>query len=85
MTRNPWELHFYSEEKAIQIPLVELDRIIQVGKFYGATHLIPYNQRPALNRWVNGEIPGLKLVYNDMGLQIYEIHYELLPDNFKLH
>ena len=83
MTRNPWELHFYSEEKAIQIPLAELDKIIQIAKFYGATHLIPYNQRPALNTWINGEIAGLRLVYDNMGLQIYEIHYELLPDKFR--
>lgn len=83
MTRNPWELHFYSEEKAIQIPLAELDKVLQVAKFYGATHLIPYSQRPALNPWVNGEIPGLKLVYDNMGLQICEIHYELLPDEFR--
>jgi len=84
MTRNPWELHFYSEEKAIQIPLADLDKIIQVAKFYGATHLIPYNQRPALNPLVNGEVPGLKLVYDNMGLQIYEIHYELLPGQLPL-
>jgi len=83
MTRNPWELHFYSEEKAIQIPLADLDKVIQVAKFYGATHLIPYKQRPALNPWINGETPGLKLVYDKMGLQIYQINYELLPDEFR--
>ena len=78
MTRNPWELHFYSEEKAIQIPLEELDRIIEVGKYYGATHLIPENRRPALKKWLSGEIPGLELVY-DEGLEIYKIHYDRLP------
>lgn len=79
MTRNPWELHFYSEEKAIQIPLAELDKIIEVGRFYGATHLIPYDGRPTLKPWIEGEVPGLELVY-DKGLQIYKIHYDLLVE-----
>ena len=72
MTRNPWELHFYSEQKAIQIPLAELDKIIEVAKFYGATHLIPFDGRPALQPWIDGEIPGLEVVYNK-GLKIYGI------------
>ncbi|MFQ6040922.1 MAG: ArnT family glycosyltransferase [Candidatus Poribacteria bacterium] len=72
MTRNPWELHFYSEQKAIQIPLAGLDKVIEVAKFYGATHLIPFDGRPALQPWINGEREGLKLVY-DKGLKIYEI------------
>jgi 4-amino-4-deoxy-L-arabinose transferase-like glycosyltransferase len=72
MTRNPWELHFYSEQKAIQIPLAELDKVIEVAKFYGATHLIPFDERPALKPWIDGEREGLKLVY-DKGLKIYEI------------
>ncbi len=78
MTRNPWELHFYSEEKAIQIPLAELDGIIKVGRYYGATHLIPDKGRPALEKWLSGEIPGLELVY-DGCLKIYQIHYDRLP------
>ena len=72
MTRNPWELHFYSEQKALQIPLAGLDKVIEVAKFYGATHLIPFDERPALQPWIDGEREGLKLVY-DKGLKIYEI------------
>ena len=72
MTRNPWELHFYSEQKAIQIPLAELDKVIEVAKFYGATHLIPFDGRPALQPWIDGEREGLELVY-DKGLKIYKI------------
>jgi 4-amino-4-deoxy-L-arabinose transferase-like glycosyltransferase len=78
MTRNPWELHFYSEEKAVQIPLAGLKDVIKVGRYYGATHLIPDRHRPSLRRWISGEIPGLELVY-DRGLRIYEIHYDRLP------
>lgn len=72
MTRNPWELHFYSEEKAIQIPLAPLEDIVKVAKYYGATHLIPEDRRPTLKPWINGEVPGLKLVY-DRGIKIYKI------------
>lgn len=72
MTRNPWELHFYSEQKAIQIPLAELDKVIEVANFYDATHLIPFDGRPALQPWIDGEREGLELVY-DKGLKIYEI------------
>ena len=78
MTRNPWELHFYSEEKAIQIPLAGLKDIVEVGRYYGATHLIPDRHRPSLRRWISGELPGLELVY-DRGLRIYQIHYDRLP------
>ena len=84
-------MSFYSEGKALQIPLDELDRIIMVMKFYKVTHIIPvaisgpleepiprWVLRPATKPLVEGEMPGLKLVY-DKGLKIYEIQYHLLP------
>lgn len=80
MTRNPWELHFYSEEKAVQIPLAPLDRIIEVGKYYGATHLIPEKRRPSLEPWLSGEIPGLTKLTEAHGVELYEIDYEALPE-----
>ena len=62
-----------------------------VMKFYKVTHIIPYAipdpidepipswvLRPAIKPLVEGEIPGLKLVY-DGRLKIYEIQYDLLP------
>lgn len=79
MFREPGQLHCYSEEKAIQIPLAELDKIIKVMKFYKVTHIIPrVSMRPALKQLVEGDVPGFRLVY-DRGLEIYEIQYELLP------
>ena len=81
MFREPAQLHFYSEEKTIQVPLAELDQIITVMKYYGVTHIIPkVNMRPALRPLVEGKIPGFKLIY-DQGLEIYQIDYTLLPDN----
>jgi len=79
MSREPGQLHFYSEEKGVQIPRAELDKIITVMKFYKVTHIIPQvDIRPALKPLVEGEIPGLKLVF-DGGFKIYEIQYDLLP------
>lgn len=81
MFREPGQLHFYSEEKGIQVPLAELGDIIKVMKFYKVTHIIPkVNMRPALKPLVEGEAPGFKLVY-DKGLEIYEIQYDLLPES----
>ena len=49
MSRELAQLYFYSEEKTIQVPLAELDRIIEVMKFYKVTHIIPkVNMHPAL-------------------------------------
>lgn len=79
MSRELAQLYFYSEEKTIQVPLAELDRIIEVMKFYKVTHIIPkVNMHPALEPLVEGEIPGFKLVH-DKGLDIYEIDYAVLP------
>ena len=91
MYREPGGVSFYSEGKALQIPLDELDRIIMVMKFYNVTHIIPvaipgrleepiprWVLRPATKPLVEGKMPGLKLVY-DRGLRIYEIQYDLLP------
>jgi len=75
MTRNPWELHFYSEAKAIQIPLADLETIIDTAQYFGTTHLIPEKRRPSLKRWLSGEVPGLELVY-DKGLKIYQINLD---------
>ena len=81
MFREPAQLHFYSEEKTIQVPLAELEQIIKVMKFYKVTHIIPkVNMRPAIKPLVEGEIPGFKLVY-DKGLEISEIDYALLPSH----
>lgn len=80
MTRNPWELHFYSEQRAVNIPLEPLDKVIKVMKFYDVTYIIPQlDIRPSLEPLVTGEVKGLELIY-DGKLKLYKIHYDLLPD-----
>ncbi len=82
MTRNPWELHFYSEQLAIQIPRASLDKTIEVMRYYRPTHIIPQlDIRPSLKKLVSGEVPGLELVYDNKKLQLYKIRYDLLPES----
>ena len=80
MTRNPWELHFYSEQLATQIPRTSLEKTIAVMRFYKPTYIIPQlDIRPSLKPLVTGEVPGLELVYDNKRLKLYKIHYDLLP------
>ena len=81
MTRNPWELHFYSEQFAIQIPRTTLEKTIEVMRYYRPSYIIPLlDRRPSLKPLVEGEVPGLELVYDNNKLQLYKIDYELLPE-----
>jgi 4-amino-4-deoxy-L-arabinose transferase-like glycosyltransferase len=73
MTRNPWELHFYSQENAVQIPLGQLDQVLAVARYYGATHLIPDGRRPNLEPWLKGQVPGLRKVFAAYDVELYEI------------
>ena len=80
MTRNPWELHFFSEQLAVQIPRASLEKTIEVMRFYKPTYIIPQlNIRPSLKPLVEGKVPGLELVYDNKKIQLYKIHYDLLP------
>ena len=81
MTRNPWELHFYSEQLAIQIPRTTLEKTIEVMRYYRPTYIIPQlDIRPSLKSLVDGKTPGLKLVYDNKKIQLYEIDYDVLPE-----
>ena len=79
MTRNPWELHFYSDQLAVQIPRTSLDKTIEVMRFYNVRYIIPQlDIRPSLEPLVKGKIPGLELVYDNKKLQLYKVRYDLL-------
>lgn len=71
MTRNPWELHFYSQELAVQIPLAPLGRIQEVARFYGVTHLIAEAKRPSLAPLLSGEVAGLTEAFSSHGVVLY--------------
>lgn len=85
MTRNPWELHFYSDQLAIQIPFTSLEKTIEVMRYYRPTYIIPVipgvhlTPRPSLKPLVEGKVPGLELVYDNKKLQLYKINYDSLP------
>jgi hypothetical protein len=79
MTRNPWELHFYSDQLAVQIPRTSLDKTIEVMRFYNVRYIIPQlDIRPSLEPIVKGKIPGFELVYDNKKLQLYKVNYDLL-------
>jgi hypothetical protein len=80
MTRNPWELNYYSQERAIQIPLGQLDQVFAVARHYRATHLIPDARRPALGPWLNGQVAGLRKVFSSQDVDLYEIDPEALAN-----
>ena len=40
MSRDPWELNWYSERKAVMIPWGPLEDIRAAGKQYGADYLV---------------------------------------------
>jgi hypothetical protein len=79
MTRNPWELHFYSDQPAVQIPRTNLDKTMEVMRFYNANYIIPQlSIRPSLEPLVTGKTLGLQLVYDNKTLQLYKVRYDLL-------
>ncbi len=63
MTRNPWEVHYSTGHKAIQIPNEDMDTIYQVAERYGANYLLlrlpggdqPPSSRKALESLYYGE------------------------------
>jgi hypothetical protein len=82
MTANPCGLHFYSEEKTVQLPLAPLHRVIEVARYYGVTHLIPDSTRPSILPWIRGAIPGLYRIVKIRHLELYEIDYTRIPRSF---
>jgi 4-amino-4-deoxy-L-arabinose transferase-like glycosyltransferase len=54
MTRNPWEVHFSTGFKTLQIPNNDPDTIYMVARRYGANFLILPGQRPGLDCLLDG-------------------------------
>ncbi len=86
MTTFPWDLHFYSDQPAIQIPRTSLEKAIEVMRFYMPKYIILDSQidtRPSLaflKPLVTGEVPGLKQGHDNKELKLYNINYALLPE-----
>ncbi len=81
MTRNPWELHWYSHGPAVQIPLSSLDEILSVAKFYHVSYLNLDRQRPALKN-IDKDMPDwLENVDLPRGAQkMFRIRWDHLPN-----
>jgi hypothetical protein len=90
MTRDPWELNWYTGRKAVMVPNDDLATIERVARRYGATMLQlggpvdginvrrcpgATGSRPALGGLYCGEgRPGYELVYRQGGLTVYRLH-----------
>jgi hypothetical protein len=72
-TRNPWELHFYSEQPAIQIPIASLEKTVEVFRFYGVTHYIPDRRRPALKPGAARKLLIVKKVHEEGEVQLFRV------------
>lgn len=89
MTRDPWELNWYTGRRAVMIPNDDLATIESMARKYGATMLQlggpvdgidvrrcpgTTGSRPVLGGLYCGEErPGFKLVHRERGLTIYRL------------
>ncbi len=89
MTRDPWELNWYTERKSVMVPNNDLKTIEQIARRYGVTILqlggpvdgIDVREcpgvtgsRPALGKLYCGEErSGYKLAYRQGGLTVYRV------------
>ena len=89
MTRDPWELNWYTGRKAVMVPNDDRPTIHRVAKTYGVTFLQlggpvdgvntkrcpdATGSRPALGTLYCGEArSGFRLVYKQGGLTVYRV------------
>ena len=78
MTRNPWELLFYSPDsmRATGLPYAEPRVILAVAKYYGVTHLMNDRYRPGLKSFLRSRHPGVTQVVS-RPQPVYEIDFNL--------
>ena len=79
MDNEPWDLHFYSDRKAVHLPHDSMELILWVMRTYGVTHITHTDQLESL---YDGEFPVLELV-NEEGLKIYKVWYDRLPEQYR--
>ncbi len=79
MTRNPWQLHFYSQQFAVQIPLAPVEDLLSVMRRYGVTHIIPDYRRPALVALMRRHARAFPVVFRAGSVSLHEVRYDALP------
>jgi hypothetical protein len=79
MTRNPWQLHFYSQQPAIQIPLAPAEDVVAVMRRFGVTHVIPDHRRPALIACMRRHPEAFPPVFGSGPVTLHEVRYDALP------
>jgi len=76
MTRNPWELLFYSRKdiKAVGLPYAPPRILLAVAKYYNVTHLMVERRRPGMREFLYSNHPALtKIIHRPQA--VYAIDF----------
>jgi hypothetical protein len=87
MCRNPWELQFYMspQNKSVGLPYPEdevnqsANEIFAIARYYGVTHLLVDDMRPALAPYYLKRKPGLTRVPGCPGMALFAIDWSKIP------
>lgn len=84
MTRDPWELHWFSEAPAVQIPNENLEAFFSVAQHFKAEHVVLSYQRRFLfgATWTRGGEPLLEPVFESGGRHLCKIHWDRVEKRF---
>lgn len=63
MTRNPWEVYYFTKVKCIQVPYENLEAVMNVAKIYKVSHLLLPVERHFLRPIYEGYVRDKKLVF----------------------
>jgi 4-amino-4-deoxy-L-arabinose transferase-like glycosyltransferase len=80
MARDPMCIHFYSGAKAVRLPSGSLERVLEVARYHGVTHLIPDRSDPDFAFWFRRGHPGLRRVHGVQEQVLFEIDYANIPE-----
>ncbi|HUO09648.1 MAG TPA: glycosyltransferase family 39 protein [Phycisphaerae bacterium] len=87
MCRNPWELQFYMgpQNKSVGLPYPQeevnrsANQIFAIARYYGVTHLLVDDMRPALAPYYLKRKPGLTRVPGCPGIALFAIDWSKIP------
>ncbi|GEM_PF-5674896 len=76
MTRNPWEMLFYTAEgmRGVGLPYEKPEVIFAIARYYNVTHFVWDMDRPGLREFLRKGHPGLKMI-TSRPFPVYEIDW----------
>jgi hypothetical protein len=87
MCRNPWELQFYMgpQNWSVGLPYPQdevnqsANEILAIARYYGVTHLLVDDMRPALAPYYLKRKPGMTRITGCPGMALFEIDWSKIP------